>query len=118
MEDTIRKLKALSDPTRFRIMMLLLQEELCVCELESVLGMEQSRISHGLRTLRDANLIEERRDGRWVFHRAAEGLSSTLSIYLEESAKGNQDILADREKMVSLLGSEKPQGKRCPTRDK
>lgn len=118
MEDVLGQMKALSDPTRLRIMLLLLEEELCVCELESVLGMEQSRISHALSTLRDANLIEERREGRWVFHRAAEGLSRTLSTYLEESTKGNRDILADRGKMVSLLESEKPQGKRCPLRDK
>lgn len=118
MDDVLRQMKALADPTRLRIMLLLFEEELCVCELESVLGMEQSRISHALRTLRDANLIEDRRDGHWVFHRAAEGLSRTLATYLKESAKGNQDISADRKKMVSLLESEKPQGKRCPLRDK
>lgn len=60
--------KALSDPTRIRIVSLLAQAELCVCDLSSVLGMSQSAVSHQLRTLRDLRLVRWRREGREIFY--------------------------------------------------
>ncbi len=60
--------QALSDETRLRILKLLAQRELCVCELEAVLGMTQSRVSTNLAILRNAGLVRDRRDGRWVFY--------------------------------------------------
>lgn len=118
MEDVIRQLKALADPTRLRIMLLLMSEELCVCELETVLSIEQSRLSHALRFLRDASLIEERRDGRWVFYKASVKLSLTLTKYLEESARNDSSVSCDRRKAKTLISSAKPSGRRCPLREK
>jgi DNA-binding transcriptional ArsR family regulator len=60
--------KALSDPTRVRIVSLLADAELCVCDLAAALGMTQSAVSHQLRTLRDMRLVRWRRDGRQVFY--------------------------------------------------
>ena len=60
--------KALSDPTRVRIVSLLAQAELCVCDLSSMLGMSQSAVSHQLRTLRDLRLVRWRREGREIFY--------------------------------------------------
>lgn len=60
--------QALSDETRLRILKLLAQRELCVCELEAVLGMTQSRVSTNLAVLRNAGLVRDRRDGKWVFY--------------------------------------------------
>jgi ArsR family transcriptional regulator len=60
--------KALSDPTRVRIVSLLAEAELCVCDLSSALGMSQSAISHQLRTLRDLRLVRWRREGREIFY--------------------------------------------------
>jgi ArsR family transcriptional regulator len=60
--------QALSDETRLRILKLLAQRELCVCELEALLGMTQSRVSTNLAVLRNAGLVRDRRDGRWVFY--------------------------------------------------
>ena len=57
--------KALSDPTRVRIVSLLAEAELCVCDLAAVLGMSQSAVSHQLRTLRD---LRRRREGRQIFY--------------------------------------------------
>ncbi len=68
MEELIRTFKALSDPTRLRAFRLLLERDLCVCELMFVLDMPQSRLSHQLRLLRDADLVEDRRDGRWIIY--------------------------------------------------
>jgi len=61
MEATIKIFKALSDETRLHIYLLLLQSELCVCELVNILNMEQSRISHSLRILKEAELINNQR---------------------------------------------------------
>ena len=60
--------KALSDPTRVRIVSLLAEAELCVCDLAAILGMEQSAVSHQLRTLRDLRLVRWRREGRQIFY--------------------------------------------------
>ena len=60
--------KALSDPTRVRIISALLGCELCVHELAAVLGMTHSAISHQLGTLRDMRLVKFRKEGRHVFY--------------------------------------------------
>jgi len=60
--------KALGDPTRLRIISLLLEHELCVHTLEAALGMSQSAISHQLRVLRQLHLVRFRKEGRHVFY--------------------------------------------------
>lgn len=69
VDDAVRIFKALADPTRLRIMLLLQVRELCVCELTYILGMEQSRVSHQMRILREAGLVEDLRRGRWMIYR-------------------------------------------------
>jgi DNA-binding transcriptional ArsR family regulator len=60
--------KALSDPTRVRIISVLVGCELCVHELAAALGMTHSAISHQLGTLRDMRLVKFRKEGRHVFY--------------------------------------------------
>ena len=65
-------LKVLADPTRLRIIGLLSQRELCVCDLEDLLGVSQSMTSHHIGVLRRAHLLVQRReerDARWVYYR-------------------------------------------------
>ena len=64
-----RVFKTFLDPTRVRILALLEREELAVQELMEVLGMAQSRVSRHLAILREAGLLEDRRDGTYVFYR-------------------------------------------------
>jgi ArsR family transcriptional regulator len=61
-------LKTLSDPTRLRLLALVLREELSVAELQEILGMGQSRISSQLALLRQVNLVNDRRDGKKAFY--------------------------------------------------
>ena len=63
-----RSFHALSDPTRLEIARLLSHGERCVCELQEALGAAQSRLSFHLRALKDAGLVTDRRDGRWVYY--------------------------------------------------
>jgi ArsR family transcriptional regulator len=60
--------RALSDPTRVRILSALSRDELCVGELAACLGMSVSAISHQLRLLREMRLVRHRREGKHVFY--------------------------------------------------
>lgn len=60
--------KALSDPTRVRIVAAILDEERCVDDLCQELGLEQSAVSHQLRVLRDRQLVRRRKEGRHVYY--------------------------------------------------
>jgi ArsR family transcriptional regulator len=65
--------KAMADTSRLKILMLLREGELCVCEIMIGLDRPQSSTSHHLSILKDAGLIKERKDGRWSRYRLSEG---------------------------------------------
>jgi DNA-binding transcriptional ArsR family regulator len=65
--------KAMADPCRLKILMLLREGELCVCEIMIGLERPQSTTSYQLSILKDAGLIKERKDGRWSRYRLSEG---------------------------------------------
>ena len=60
--------RALGDPTRVKILLALSEEELCVCDLASLLGTTKSAVSHQLRILRNMRLVKYRKDGRMVYY--------------------------------------------------
>lgn len=64
--------KCFGDGTRIRILYVLLEAEVCVCDLAKLLGMTQSAVSHQLRILKQARLIKNRRDGKTVFYSLAD----------------------------------------------
>jgi ArsR family transcriptional regulator len=78
-----RVFHALSDETRLCIVGMLGPGERCVCELTDALGAAQSRLSFHLKTLKDAGLVQDRREGRWVYYSlvpgALEGLEQAVS---------------------------------------
>jgi len=84
MEKFIKMFKALSDETRLRIYLLLLRGELCVCELVNVLKMEQSRVSHCLRILKEAGLVKSKRKGTWIIYSANPQLKSKILKGIKE----------------------------------
>jgi len=65
-------LKAVGDPTRMRILCALADRELSVCDLQAVLGLSQSAVSHQLRTLRNARLVTYRREGKMAYYTLAD----------------------------------------------
>ena len=71
-QDLAEMFKALSDPTRLRIITALAQGEVCVHELSEALGMSQSAVSHQLRLLRHQGLVRGRREGRHIYYRLAD----------------------------------------------
>ena len=72
MESFILRSKAISDPTRLRMLKLLEGGELCVCEIMEVLDLVQSTASKHLNILKMAGLVESRKNGTWSYYRLAE----------------------------------------------
>ena len=70
--------KVFGDGTRVRILFVLLEAEVCVCDLAALLGMTQSAVSHQLRILKQARLIKARRDGKIVYYSLADDHVTTL----------------------------------------
>ena len=64
----VRWFHALSDETRLQIVEMLSHGERCVCELQDVLDAAQSRLSFHLKVLKDADLVSDRREGRWMYY--------------------------------------------------
>jgi ArsR family transcriptional regulator len=73
---------ALSDDTRLAIVRRLAGGERCVCDLQDLLDAAQSRLSYHLKTLKDAGLIADRRDGRWVHYALVPGALESVSEFL------------------------------------
>ncbi len=76
MNDFIRVMKALSDPNRVRILKMLQQRTLCVCELQVLLGIAQPTVSSHLKVLEDAGLVCSRKEGLWVNYFPSDGSGS------------------------------------------
>lgn len=68
LEYLIEEFKALGDKTRLRILSLLRNRELCVCELTEVLEISQPGVSQHIRRLRQCGLVKERRGGQWTYY--------------------------------------------------
>ena len=81
-EDTLYDLTELfrifGDSTRVRILYVLFEAEMCVCDIAQLLGMTQSAISHQLRSLKNARLVKARRDGKTVFYSLADDHVKTI----------------------------------------
>jgi ArsR family transcriptional regulator len=83
LDQAQRWFHALSDETRLRLLELLRDGEQCVCDLTDALDAAQSRLSFHLKTLKDAGLVTDRKQGRWVYYalnpEALEGLAEFVS---------------------------------------
>ena len=81
-DDTLSRLtdlfKAFADGTRIRILYVLFEAEMCVCDIAALLGMTQSAISHQLRALKNARLVKSRREGKTVFYSLADDHVKTI----------------------------------------
>jgi ArsR family transcriptional regulator len=82
MKEFIRVMKAAADPTRVKILKILEKRMLCVCELQTALGIAQSTTSKHLKILEDAGLVDSSKDGLWVNYRLADGRQSPYAASL------------------------------------
>jgi ArsR family transcriptional regulator len=100
MKEFVRVMKALSDPTRIKILKILERRSLCVCELQTALGTAQSTTSKHLKILEDAGLTASHKDGLWVNYTLADGRQSPYAA----SILGNlRHWLNDADEIRSLI---------------
>jgi arsenate reductase/ArsR family transcriptional regulator len=100
-------LKAAGDPTRTRILKLLAGGELCVCQIQAVLGIAPSTVSKHLSILKFAGLVEDRREGKWIHYRIstaadnphARGVLTLLAGALDREPR----VLEDRRRLKQVL---------------
>lgn len=108
MGELVTLFKALADETRLRVLKLLGSGELCVCEIAAALGLEQPRLSFHLRILKQAGLIIDRRQERWIVYRLNEAdlFVRFLLLAVEERISAAQARL-DLERLAAFAGREK-----------
>lgn len=83
-----RVFQALSDQTRLHILQMLAGGERCVCDLQGAVGAYQSRLSFHLRKLKDAGLVTDRKEGRWVYYTLRSEVLADLEQYLSRLQTG------------------------------
>lgn len=99
MEAFLKVMKALSDQNRVKIIKLLQQKDMCVCEIQAALGIAQPTVSKHLKILEDAGLIMHEKDGLWVNYSLTDGRSSPYAA----SLLGNLRHWLDNEEEIREL---------------
>lgn len=99
--------RALGDETRLRIVALLSHGELCVCHLEKALGLTQPNASRALGILKNAGILDSRRDGTWVYYKICEQQServATMLATLTRSFGAERALRTDHAKLRKSCG--------------
>jgi len=102
MFSTLKCLRALSDPTRLRIVSLLQRDELSVNELQEITRMGQSRISTHLALLLDSELVQSRREGKRTFYRLNPQLNDTSGEFVELAIRGAKELREHADDELNL----------------
>ncbi len=106
MKDLERLFKGLADQNRLRILNLLLHGELCVCDIQYVLGASQPNVSRHLTYLRNSGLVLDRRDGARMFYRLAQpndGHGKTLFGFLRDAFQSSEILVEDLQKLKTAI---------------
>src|SRR4030095_6453683 len=106
MSSTLKSLRALSDPTRLRIIALLEKDELSVNELQEITRMGQSRISTHLGLLQDSELVQSRREGKRTFYRLNAEANGGIKEFLALAMRGAGELpehIADQTNLKRIL---------------
>jgi DNA-binding transcriptional ArsR family regulator len=109
IESFTNQAKALSDPTRIRMLKLLENGELCVCKIMEVLGLNQSTASKHLGILKTSGLVESRKEGTWSYYRLAEESRDYNKDYLKFIASylNNDETIRKDKKLLSAKARKK-----------
>lgn len=105
MRKIVQRFKALSDETRLRILALLSNGEMCVCDLMAILDLPQSTVSRHLAYLRNAGWVEDRRQGVWMYYRLFddnETFASDLRELLKRHLANHPQATHDREALAKF----------------
>ncbi len=102
MREFIKVMKALSDPNRVKIIKMLQQRSLCVCEMQAALDIAQPTVSSHLKLLEDAGLVYSRKNGLWVNYFVSDG---SASPYVASMLGNLKHWLKDEPEIVRLIES-------------
>ncbi len=103
MTEMLNVFKALSEENRFRIVMLLSQREMCVCEIFSILNISNSTLSSHLKILKQANIIKQKKDGRWINYSLVDDATITgLLDFIKNNMNDNKLIMEDKKKSKEI----------------
>ncbi len=87
MKEFIKVMKALSDPNRVKLLKILQERDMCVCEIRAALGIAQPTVSKHLKVLEDAGLVRHEKDGLWMNYYLTDGRSSPYAASLMGNLK-------------------------------
>src|SRR5436189_2522971 len=104
MSSTLKSLRALSDPTRVRIVALLEKDELSVNELQEITRMGQSRISTHLGLLLDSELVQSRREGKRTFYKLNPQAHGAAREFIELAIRGARELPEQPGDQINLRG--------------
>lgn len=122
IEDFTTLMKALSDSNRVRGLLALNSGELCVCQLIELLKLAPSTVSKHMSILKQAKLVQSRKEGRWIYYRIANDASVTVQNLIELTVAGvsdSTDILNDKKRRETIKEYDlyelckKQRGERC-----
>lgn len=103
MEDFIRQAKAIADLTRLRMLKLLEERELCVCDITDIMRLAQSTASKHLGILKMAGLVESRKDGTWAYYRLSAKVRANNKDFLKFIASHlNDDFQVKKDKRLLI----------------
>lgn len=106
--DLLNVFKALSDETRIRILKLLEEGELCVCDVVAALEMVQPKVSFHLGVLKEAGLIKDRKQGKWIHYRIDDSDIFRRFLILSVLERTPEDVIKeDKKKLNEFLKNKK-----------
>ena len=101
--------RALADESRVRTLLALKQGELCVCQITEILDLAPSTVSKHMALLRQARLVDSRKEGRWIYYRLPDDPSPVVKQALEwvsGSLEEAMEITHDRKHLEKIVGLE------------
>lgn len=107
--------QAMADETRWRILQLVLNEPLCVCELADILDMPQSSVSSHVQVIKKSGMLDSERCEKWIYYRVVSNhrrLLMSISEIFEVSPAGNVMLKADAARAAKRLAER--EGSCCP----
>ena len=110
MRDMVKISKALADETRIRMLKLLLEKDICVCEMEGIFPLSESQLSRNLKMLMDAGFLKRWREGKCVVYIADKANSNrycqAVLELLATSYNDQEAVLRDRERLKQVIADQ------------
>jgi ArsR family transcriptional regulator, arsenate/arsenite/antimonite-responsive transcriptional repressor len=110
MRDFMAITKALADEQRVRVLLALRRGELCVCQIVELLGLATSTVSKHMSILKQARLVECRKEGRWMYYRRAgqdaPKLVQQVMVWIANSLASDPQVVRDKKRLASICTSD------------